>query len=271
MGTKDKGVEASKDVKDADKNATKSSEVKKIVMPHEPLDKQATLFKRNNKLGKRKTVAFNHTRDFFCEIFHENGTNIPEGLSLELVKYNVSGLTAVVENPKNQHLLMFNNQIQKPRVSLHFALDSSGIIRLASAEASLWALVEERVKKRVKKNKTVVTKKKKLHRMKLHRMKLPRMEQSRKIMKRLKKMNLMKRPKKKMIKEKNLMEKRMEMNLRKEITRKKRTKIRIKMIRKEIKIKRKKKKRRMGLCLDNQNEEEKIYIHFETQKVECFV
>merc|ERR1712099_100327 len=76
--------------------------------PFEPFFKKATLFKKNNKLAKKK------------------------------------------------NLLMFENQTQKARISLYFHLDSSGVVRLASADAVLYGMVNETVRKRVKKNQTTV-------------------------------------------------------------------------------------------------------------------
>merc|ERR1712050_489978 len=96
------------------------------------------------------------TRDFLCQIFHDKPDSLPEGSSADLVNYNVTGLSALLVDPKNEDLLVFENKTQKPRVSLHFSLDSSGIVRLVSAEAVLFGMVQVPIKKKVKKpvNKT---------------------------------------------------------------------------------------------------------------------
>lgn len=112
--------------------------------------KRASLFKRLNRLSKKKTVQFTHTGDFECQLSHETGKSVvlPHGIPAPLDHYNVTGLNALVANPKYTDLL----KEQKPRVSLSFLLDSSGVSSLVRAEATLEEMVQVPVKKAPKKD-----------------------------------------------------------------------------------------------------------------------
>jgi len=111
--------------------------------------KRASLFKRYNTLDKRKLVSFSHTRDFSASLFHDNPKLLPAGQRASICIYNVTGLTALVNDAKNAELL----KTQKPRVSLSFELDASGLVTLAKAEATL----EEQVQVCTPKNKKNTT------------------------------------------------------------------------------------------------------------------
>jgi len=95
--------------------------------------KRAQLFKRYNRVAKRKTVAFSHTNDFFCTMHYDSPKLLPEGQSTDIAYWNITGLTALMADEKNKELL----KDQKPRVAVSFTLTSSGTVALAKVEATL--------------------------------------------------------------------------------------------------------------------------------------
>ena len=111
--------------------------------------KHAGLFRRYNKLSKKKTVTFSHDRDFFAELSYDDASvqHLPSAIAAPLLRYNVTGLSGAKDSPKYGHLLAE----QKPRVSVVFLLDQSGLVSLISAEATLEETKEVPVTRRVKK------------------------------------------------------------------------------------------------------------------------
>ena len=114
--------------------------------------KSAALFKRYNKLSKKKTVTFTHDRDFTAQLSYDEASVpfLPSGVEAPLLQYNVTGLVAARNNTKYAALF---EEGQKPKVSVVFLLDSSGLVSLTSAEATLEEMVEVPVTRRVKKQK----------------------------------------------------------------------------------------------------------------------
>ena len=114
--------------------------------------KSAALFKRYNKLSKKKTVTFTHDRDFTAQLSYDDTSVpfLPSGVEAGLLQYNVSGLVAARSNVKYEKLF---EDGQKPKVSVVFLLDSSGLVSLTSAEATMEEMVEVPVTRRVKKQK----------------------------------------------------------------------------------------------------------------------
>lgn len=110
--------------------------------------KRASLFSRLNRLAKKKTVQFTHTADFDCQLSHEatKSAVLPAGIPLPIDLYNVTGLTKLMNSTRYADLL----KDQKPKVSLSFLLDNSGLSTLVRAEATL----EEMVKVPIVKKKT---------------------------------------------------------------------------------------------------------------------
>jgi hypoxia up-regulated 1 len=110
----------------------------------EAFSKRAALFKRHNRLSKKKTVQFTHTGDFSCQLSHEapkaGATSglLPIGIPLPLDHYNVTGLSKLVAGERYAELL----KTQKPKVSLSFLLDASGVSTLSRAEATLEEMVK---------------------------------------------------------------------------------------------------------------------------------
>jgi len=114
--------------------------------------KSAALFKRYNKLSKKKTVTFTHDRDFTAQLSYDEASVpfLPSDVQASLLQYNVTGLVAAKSNAKYAKLF---EEGQKPKVSVVFLLDSSGLVSLTSAEATMEEMTEVPVTRRVKKQK----------------------------------------------------------------------------------------------------------------------
>ena len=118
----------------------------------EAWSKSAALFKRYNKLSKKKTVTFTHDRDFTAALSYDDASApyLPGSVQAALLQYNVTGLVAARNSSKYARLF---EEGQKPKVSVVFLLDSSGLVSLTSAEATLEEMTEVPVTRRVKKQK----------------------------------------------------------------------------------------------------------------------
>jgi hypoxia up-regulated 1 len=101
--------------------------------------KRVTVFKKNNKMGSNKVVAFQHTRDFSCAFNYDNKESLPQGTSSQISVYNVSGVEDFVAS------LQKKNVTGKPKVHLSFKLDSSGLVHLVKAEATLIQMVQPKI------------------------------------------------------------------------------------------------------------------------------
>jgi hypothetical protein len=109
---------------------TESSRVKEA--HHSTWFKNATLFKRNGKLGVKRTITFTHTRDLECVVSYNNSDSLPIGTELSIEHHNITGITEFSEQYSAK-------EFSKPKVSLQFEMSISGLIRLLKAEA----IVEE--------------------------------------------------------------------------------------------------------------------------------
>jgi len=84
--------------------------------------------------SKTKTVAFQYGQDISCKIQYdteaaEGGIPLPQGTSPNIAAYNITGVAAFArENDAG---------LGTPKVHLSFGLDSSGIVSLLKAEATL--------------------------------------------------------------------------------------------------------------------------------------
>lgn len=107
---------------------------------HAIFSKRASLFKRYNRLMKKKTVQFTKNTDFVAQLSHESSKNnvLPAGIPLPIDLYNITGVARLLNNSRYTELLVD----QKPRVSLSFLLDSSGLSTLVRAEATLEEMVK---------------------------------------------------------------------------------------------------------------------------------
>jgi hypoxia up-regulated 1 len=103
--------------------------------------KQATIFKSFGKLNVKKTIAFTHEQDVHCSLDYAESEWLPEGTQRELQRYQVSGVADFAKEMAEKGLE------GKPKISLQFELDSSGITSLVKAEAALEEtyMVEEEV------------------------------------------------------------------------------------------------------------------------------
>jgi len=106
--------------------------------------KHATLFRRHHRLAKRKTVALTLAEDMRATLQYESKEALPKGVSTLIAAYNISGLSSAAEgaNPAVKPEVAKLLQTQKPKVSLSFVLDGSGLTELFKAEATLEQLVQ---------------------------------------------------------------------------------------------------------------------------------
>lgn len=96
--------------------------------------KEATIFKSNSKVGIKKTIAFTHETDVQCSIDYVDDEHLPEGTEKSLGRYSISGVAKFAAEMEKKGL-------GKPKVSLQFQLDTSGITGIVKAEA----VVEEMI------------------------------------------------------------------------------------------------------------------------------
>lgn len=102
--------------------------------------KRATLFSRNNKLEKRKTVAFSHRHDIAVQMAYDSAAKyLPAAVSAQIATFNVTGISAIGkgDSAQDKALAELIAAGQKPRVALKFVLDASGMVDLVRAEATL--------------------------------------------------------------------------------------------------------------------------------------
>jgi hypoxia up-regulated 1 len=96
----------------------------------EPWMKQATIFKALGKMGVKKTIAFTHDKDVHCSLDYQDNDMLPSGTELSIERYNVTGVVAFAKEMEEKGL-------GKPKVSLQFELNPSGITALVKAEAAV--------------------------------------------------------------------------------------------------------------------------------------
>jgi len=113
------------------KNKEKDAAVDEEV---EAWHKEATVFKRNSKVGIKKTIAFTHETDVQCAINYVDDDALPEGTGKSLGRYSISGVAKFAAEMEKKGL-------GKPKVSLQFQLDTSGITGIIKAEAVVEEIV----------------------------------------------------------------------------------------------------------------------------------
>merc|ERR1712192_51325 len=94
--------------------------------------KKASIFKQYNKLGKKKSVALTHDKDFQVELMHAEPDSLPEGVSELIGSYDIEGVADVMVDEKWERFTVE----APPRVTLSFLLDYSGLVSLIKAEAT---------------------------------------------------------------------------------------------------------------------------------------
>merc|ERR1711916_358892 len=95
--------------------------------------KQTPLYPRLSSVpSKVKTVAFNYDKDILCKIEYDEDadTPLPIGTDRLLAVYNISGIAEFAKETESKGL-------GQPKVHLSFSLDSSGVIALNKAEATV--------------------------------------------------------------------------------------------------------------------------------------
>jgi hypoxia up-regulated 1 len=117
-----------------DHESDSSSEKKKKKDDEEPWSKQAVMFKSFGKVGVKKTIAFTHDKDVHCAIDYVQDDLLPKGTSTSIESYNITGVEEFAEEMEAKGL-------GKPKISLQFELSTSGITKLAKAEAAVEEIV----------------------------------------------------------------------------------------------------------------------------------
>merc|ERR1719502_723016 len=101
--------------------------------------KQTSLYPRLSAVpSKAKTVAFNYDKDILCKIEYDDDAekSLPQGASKLLAVYNITGVADFAKETESKGL-------GQPKVHLSFTLDSSGVVSLNKAEASVELPPEE--------------------------------------------------------------------------------------------------------------------------------
>merc|ERR1711998_691245 len=99
--------------------------------------KQTPLYPRLSSIpSKTKTVAFNYDKDILCKIEYDDDQPLPEGTSKLLAVYNITGVADFAKETESKGL-------GQPKVHLSFTLDSSGVVSLNKAEATVELPPEE--------------------------------------------------------------------------------------------------------------------------------
>merc|ERR1711871_837047 len=93
-------------------------------------EKQTSVFPAKSLVpSKTKTLAFNHDNDILCRIEYENEDNLTDIPPL-LGIFNITGLSEFAQDTVAKGLGI-------PKVHLSFSLDSSGVVTLSKAEATV--------------------------------------------------------------------------------------------------------------------------------------
>mmetsp|Transcript_70679 Transcript_70679/g.147213 ORF Transcript_70679/g.147213 Transcript_70679/m.147213 type:complete len:782 (-) Transcript_70679:108-2453(-) len=96
-----------------------------------PWSKFTSLYSARSALpSKTKTVAFQYHKDIACRIEYDESAPLPGGSDHLLAAYNITGIAAFASEHAEKRLGV-------PKVHLSFGLDSSGIVELLKAEATL--------------------------------------------------------------------------------------------------------------------------------------
>ena len=97
----------------------------------QPWSRQIAIFPSLGKVGKTKKIAFTQSSDVTVSIAYEDFPLLPPGSERSLANYNVTGVAKFAREMREKGLE------GKPRVSMQFKLDESGISSLVWASASV--------------------------------------------------------------------------------------------------------------------------------------
>jgi len=99
--------------------------------------KSAEIFGSGTTYKKRKAVHFKHDKELFVSVSYTTGDGLPAGTKPHIDQYNVSGIVSAVEKYQDK-----NVTDTKPKISLSFAIDQSGVVKLSKATATFQENVE---------------------------------------------------------------------------------------------------------------------------------
>merc|ERR1719204_1357084 len=99
--------------------------------------KSAEIFSSGTPFKKRKAVHFKHDSELYVSVAYTTGDGLPSGTQPHIDQYNVSGIVSAVEKYKDK-----NVTDTKPKISLSFSLDQSGVVKLSKATATFNENVE---------------------------------------------------------------------------------------------------------------------------------
>jgi len=99
--------------------------------------KSAEIFSSGTNLKKRKAVHFKHDQELYVSVSYTTGDGLPSGTQPHIDHYNISGIVSAVEKYKDN-----NVTDTKPKLSLSFAIDQSGVVKLSKATATFNENVE---------------------------------------------------------------------------------------------------------------------------------
>lgn len=89
----------------------------------------------SGKTNRKKVINVSHDKDMVCKLAYEETANLPEGTHPVFAAYNITGIADFARQWSSKGLT--------PKVHLSFHMDSSGIVSLASAEATVEEVLAE--------------------------------------------------------------------------------------------------------------------------------
>jgi len=107
--------------------------------------KSATVFKGWSRMDSKKVIAFHHDHDVTVDLSYVTSAEaggdtaplLPPGTPQHLATFNVTGVAAYAKSMESKGFKTCGSEGNpKPKVVLHFKLDSSAIVRLSRAEVT---------------------------------------------------------------------------------------------------------------------------------------
>merc|ERR1719419_2030001 len=117
--------------------------------------KSAEIFASGTPFKKRNAVHFKHDNELYVSVSYTTGDGLPSGTQPHIDQYNVSGIVSAVEKYKDKNVTE-----TKPKISLSFTIDQSGVAKLSKATAAFQENVEVAIP-RIKNDTSTTDKKKK--------------------------------------------------------------------------------------------------------------
>merc|ERR1711963_742593 len=88
--------------------------------------KSAEIFSSGSPYKKRKAVHFKHDKELYVSLSYSSEDGLPLGTTAHIDHYNVSGIVGAIRKFADK-----NVTDHKPKISLSFAFDTSGVCKLA--------------------------------------------------------------------------------------------------------------------------------------------